>query len=245
MRALQYSSAIHLASVNSFSNDFLFFFCFLLYLWYYFQVIQRCTSTQVWNDGLGIELGFNFQQLLLFLWKAMLSTRRWNKKGSGTKLCPTLVSGIVTGDAPVTYWPIFLPVTSNWVPEVLTERGFLFVTKVTSIQVGHVAAAQKLKANWYATPNQKTMVNNELTLSKRTNQERPYKQLLHYRSRHLQVGPEQFCTSLFNQHLGVLVSFPEPYLHPKLPKVFSLQPKHPFPSPDLVYSETCISRKPY
>ena len=36
--------------------------------------MQRCTATQVWNDGLGIELGFNFQQLLLFLWKAMLST---------------------------------------------------------------------------------------------------------------------------------------------------------------------------
>ena len=44
---------------------------------------------------------------------------------------------------------------------------------------GHVAAAWKLKANWFATQNQKTMVNNELPLFKRTNQERPYEQLIH------------------------------------------------------------------
>ena len=65
-----------------------------------------------------------------------------------------------------------------------------------------------MKANWFTTQNLKTMVNNELPLSKRTNQERPYEQLLHYQSRHLQAGLEQFYfTSLFNQHLGVLVSW--------------------------------------
>ena len=48
---------------------------------------------------------------------------------------------------------------------------------------GHVAAAWKLKANWIATQTGKqwkTMVNNELPLLKRTNQERPYKQFLHH-----------------------------------------------------------------
>ena len=47
-----------------------------------------------------------------------------------------------------------------------------------------VAAARKLKANWFATQTgkqRKTMVNNELPLFKRTNQERCYEQLLHYR----------------------------------------------------------------
>ena len=46
------------------------------------------------------------------------------------------------------------------------------------------AAARKLKANWFATQTgkqRKTMVNNELPLFKRTNQERRYEQLLHYR----------------------------------------------------------------
>ena len=47
-----------------------------------------------------------------------------------------------------------------------------------------VAAARKLKANWFATQTGKqwtAMVNNELPLFKRTNQERRYEQLLHYR----------------------------------------------------------------
>ena len=113
----------------------------------------------------------------------------------------------------------FLSLSQVQVPEVLTKCSFLFVSKVTSVKAGHVAAAPKLKANnyWFATQNRKTMVNNELPLSKRMNQERPYEQLLHYRSWHLQVGLEQFYTSLFNQHLGDLVSVPQPHLHPKLP----------------------------
>ena len=47
-----------------------------------------------------------------------------------------------------------------------------------------VAAARKLKANWFATQTGKqwkSMVNNELPLFKRTNQERRYERLLRYR----------------------------------------------------------------
>ena len=49
------------------------------------------------------------------------------------------------------------------------------------------------------------------------NQKWPYEQLLHYWSRNLQVVLEQFrfTSSLFNQHLGVLVSAPEPQSPPK------------------------------
>ena len=49
---------------------------------------------------------------------------------------------------------------------------------------GHVASARKLEANWFATQTEKqwkTMVNNELSLLKRMNQERPFEQLLHHR----------------------------------------------------------------
>ena len=32
-----------------------------------------------------------------------------NEKGTGGEICPAVVSGIVTGNAPVSYWPIFPP----------------------------------------------------------------------------------------------------------------------------------------
>ena len=37
-----------------------------------------------------------------------------NKVGTGAEMCPAIVSGIVTGDVPGSYWPIFfLPVRRN------------------------------------------------------------------------------------------------------------------------------------
>lgn len=36
-----------------------------------------------------------------------------NQKGAGAEMPPAIVSGIVTGNAPVSYWPIFFPVPSN------------------------------------------------------------------------------------------------------------------------------------
>ena len=68
----------------------------------------------------------------------------------------------------------FFGVSRVTIPEVLTPCSSLFISKVTSVQAGHVAAAWKLKAHWFATQTGKTMVNNELPLFKRTNQERPY-----------------------------------------------------------------------
>ena len=34
-------------------------------------------------------------------------------KETGADLCAAIVSGIVTGDAPVNYWPIFSPILSK------------------------------------------------------------------------------------------------------------------------------------
>ena len=36
-----------------------------------------------------------------------------NEKGTGAEIRPAIVCGIATGDAPVSYWPIFLPVARN------------------------------------------------------------------------------------------------------------------------------------
>ena len=38
-----------------------------------------------------------------------------HEKGTGAKICPAIVSGIVTGDAPISYWPF-------WFPRSLCER---------------------------------------------------------------------------------------------------------------------------
>ena len=36
-----------------------------------------------------------------------------NEKGTGAEIRPAIVSGIATGDAAVSYWPIFFPVARN------------------------------------------------------------------------------------------------------------------------------------
>ena len=43
-----------------------------------------------------------------------------NDKGTGAKMLPAIVSGIVTGDAPVSYWSIFFSVPGN-IPRSLCE----------------------------------------------------------------------------------------------------------------------------
>lgn len=36
-----------------------------------------------------------------------------NEKGIGSEMCLAIVPGIVPGDVPVSYWPVFPPVPSN------------------------------------------------------------------------------------------------------------------------------------
>ena len=36
-----------------------------------------------------------------------------NEKGTGAEICPAVISGIVTGDASVSYWPMFFRKSSN------------------------------------------------------------------------------------------------------------------------------------
>ena len=58
-----------------------------------------------------------------------------NKKGTRFEMCPAIVSGIVTGDTAVSYWPIF-PSSLATVPEVFAKVNsvqFSLVSKVTNI----------------------------------------------------------------------------------------------------------------
>ena len=44
-----------------------------------------------------------------------------NGVGTGAEVRPAIVSGIVTGDVPVSYWPIFFCLSPVTVPEVFAE----------------------------------------------------------------------------------------------------------------------------
>ena len=67
-----------------------------------------------------------------------------NKKGTGTEMHTAIVSGIVTGDVSVSYWPIFFPVSSHsfsfksqfqvTVPEVFPTRPSVLVSKVANVK---------------------------------------------------------------------------------------------------------------
>ena len=46
---------------------------------------------------------------------------RIREEGTGTEMRSAIVSGIVLGDLPVSYWPVFSPVPSNS-PRSLSER---------------------------------------------------------------------------------------------------------------------------
>ena len=47
-------------------------------------------------------------------------SRLKNERGAGAEMCPTIVSGIVSGDALVSYWPIF-SLSLVTVPEVFMK----------------------------------------------------------------------------------------------------------------------------
>ena len=56
-------------------------------------------------------------------------------KGTGAEMRPAMVSGIVSGDALVSYWPIFFPVPSNSprsLCEKFTRPSLPYVSKVAN-----------------------------------------------------------------------------------------------------------------
>ena len=44
-----------------------------------------------------------------------------NEKAPGAEMCPAIVSGIVTGGTPVSYWPIFSQPLEKEVPEIFSK----------------------------------------------------------------------------------------------------------------------------
>ena len=76
-----------------------------------------------------------------------------NERGTGAEMHPAVVSGIVTGDAPISHWPIFFSLPLVTVPELLGEVNsaqffFLFLIKSglkRSYYFKHLAVKKLLK----------------------------------------------------------------------------------------------------
>ena len=66
-----------------------------------------------------LSLFLFFMPVAMRLATAVLTTFG-NEKGAGAEILPAMVSGIVAGDAPVSYWPIFFFVPGT-VPEVCAK----------------------------------------------------------------------------------------------------------------------------
>ena len=70
--------------------------------------------------------------------------RNW--KRTRTEMRPAIVSGIVTGDAPLSYW-LICPLSLLTVPEVfakLTRPSFLLVSKVANFYSAYTAISRKV-----------------------------------------------------------------------------------------------------
>ena len=81
------------------------------------------------HDNLNLFRGYEDVQVLPMLFMTVQPFRHVRKaKGTGAEMSPAIVSGIVTGDAPVSYWPIFFPVLSN-IPRSLCDPVFLSFLK--------------------------------------------------------------------------------------------------------------------
>ena len=64
----------------------------------------------------GVTIIFLALKTLMFDWTVILQRENYmlvtirhfrNAKRTGAEMCPAIVSGIVTGDAPVSYWPVW------------------------------------------------------------------------------------------------------------------------------------------
>ena len=124
-----------------------------------------CNTTGVYRPG---DVGYNDRC------DRKLPSSEWEYEDTFTSTVTEVCTGQFEISRP------HLPGIFTFGNEPLARNGHM-VQKAPSQDV---AAARKLKANWFATQTRKqwrTMVNNELPLFKRTNQLRRYEQLLHYR----------------------------------------------------------------
>ena len=86
---------------------------------------QSCSLSARW--GVGRRDGWHFRLELVRHWR--------NEKGTGAEMRPAIVSGIVNGHAPVSYWPIFFSLSLATVPEVF-YRGELANWRSFSLSLG-------------------------------------------------------------------------------------------------------------
>ena len=86
---------------------------------------KSCSLSARW--GLGRRDGCHFRLELVRHWR--------NEKGTGAEMRPAIVSGIVTGHAPISYWPFFFSLSletsqksskgANWRSEIFTCPHYL------------------------------------------------------------------------------------------------------------------------
>ena len=61
-----------------------------------------------------------------------------NEKGTGAEMCPAIVSGIVTGNTKVSYWSVFVPVSSNNPRSLCEKNSAQFPSQVSNREWGPV-----------------------------------------------------------------------------------------------------------
>ena len=78
-----------------------------------------------------------------------------NEKGTGAEMCPTIVSGIVSGDAPVNYWPFVrqsdIATTCEFCRDVILKESEV-CRKVISFKIIVTLDTQGLQSSFLSCP---------------------------------------------------------------------------------------------
>ena len=98
----------------------------LLVISLYWVWFSLCLSL-FWElpDNRVVKKIFNFDpkprsHVIILIYRTWAIPHFRSERGAGTEMCPAIVHGIVTGDVPVRYWPIF-PLPLVTVPGVLAK----------------------------------------------------------------------------------------------------------------------------
>ena len=83
--------------------------CYSLKCCIYFSYIQQAVPSTTECSLLSNKTN----NLLMFSCVSSHPQYIWNGKGTGAKMCPVIICRIITGDAPISCWPIFLSLPSN------------------------------------------------------------------------------------------------------------------------------------
>ena len=105
-----------------------FLFIFLYLVWFsLFQVSNgNCETMESWKVAILTIQPQSHVRILIYRTWAICNF--WNERGSGNEVRPAVVSGIVTGDVPVSYWP-------QWSSQKSFPVSFSSITKINEFQL--------------------------------------------------------------------------------------------------------------